>query len=101
MKITTKLAAATIAGFTAQQVARYIVRTNRIFDWRAKRVIVTGGSRGLGLVMARHLADHGARLTISCNASDLEVAAEELRQRGGEVLAVPCDVREREQASTV
>ncbi len=76
--------------------------TKRKFDWRYKRVIVTGGSRGLGLVIARQLADQGARLTIcSRDASDLEVAAEELRQRGGEVLAVPCDVREHVQVESL
>ncbi len=102
MNTTTKLAAATIAGFTALRIAKHIVRTNRTFDWRDKRVILTGGSRGLGLVIARQLVDQGARLTIcSRNQSDLEVAAEELRQRGGSVLAVPCDVREREQVNSL
>lgn len=102
MNVITKLAAATIAGYATLQVARHIVRTNRNFDWRFKRVIITGGSRGLGLVIARQLVDQGARLTIcSRDESDLEVAAEELRQRGGEVLAVPCDVREREQVESL
>ena len=44
MNVTTKLAAATIAGYAALQVARRIARTNRKFDWRYKRVIFTGGS---------------------------------------------------------
>jgi NAD(P)-dependent dehydrogenase (short-subunit alcohol dehydrogenase family) len=102
MNVTTKLAAATIAGFTALQVARHFVRAKRHFDWRAKRVIITGGSRGLGLVIARQLVEHGARITIcSRDASDLEIAAEELRHRGGDVLAVACDVREREQVESL
>ncbi len=86
MNVPSKLAAATIAGFAALQVARHIVRTKRNFDWRYKRVIITGSSRGLGLVIARQLVDQGVRLAIcSRDESDLAVAAEELRQRGGEL----------------
>jgi NADP-dependent 3-hydroxy acid dehydrogenase YdfG len=93
MTVTTKPSAAIIAGCAVLQVARHIVRTNRKVDWRYKRVIFTGGSREFGLVISRQLVDHVARLTIcSRDESDLEVAAAELRQRGGEVLAVSCDI---------
>ena len=53
---------------------------------------MTGGSRGLGLVMARQLIEAGARLAICArDTSELERARTELEQRGGEVLALPCD----------
>jgi NAD(P)-dependent dehydrogenase (short-subunit alcohol dehydrogenase family) len=54
--------------------------------------IVTGASRGLGLALARSLADRGWRLVIDARDGDaLEQAATELRQRT-EVLALPGDV---------
>ncbi len=88
-------AAATGAGI---EVTRAVVRRKRDFDWRSKRVIITGGSRGLGLVIARQLADQGARIAITARSGhDLEVAAIELRNRGAEVIAHPCDVRDRDQ----
>jgi len=38
------------------------------YDFRGKNVLITGGSRGLGLLMARELAARGARLAICAGA---------------------------------
>jgi NAD(P)-dependent dehydrogenase (short-subunit alcohol dehydrogenase family) len=55
--------------------------------------LVTGGSRGLGLAIARDLAGRGGRLVICArDAAALERAAAGLRAGGAEVVAVPCDV---------
>ena len=52
-----------------------------------------GGSRGLGLALARELADAGCRLVIAArDEHDLADAARELAGRGAEVLARRCDV---------
>lgn len=68
------------------------------YDFRGKHVAITGGSRGLGLVMARRLADAGARLSIcSRDPDELARAAAELTARGGRVVAHGCDVTDREQ----
>lgn len=64
----------------------------RIYDLNDKTILIAGGSRGLGLVMARQLVEAGARLAICArDATELEQARTELEQRG-EVLAVPCDM---------
>jgi short-subunit dehydrogenase len=56
-------------------------------------VLITGGSRGLGLEMARQAAARGARVAICGRDVDsLEEARSELARDGTEVLAVPCDV---------
>ncbi len=69
----------------------------RRWSFRGKVVLVTGGSRGLGLLLARQLADEGARLAlVARNAEDLGRAARELRGRGAEVLGLPADVGIRE-----
>ncbi|WP_315791797.1 SDR family oxidoreductase [Fischerella sp. JS2] len=63
------------------------------YNLKGKTVLITGGSRGLGLVMARQLVQKNARLVICArDTSELEKARIDLQQRGGEVLAVPCDV---------
>ena len=52
------------------------------YDFAGKCVVITGGSRGLGLVMARELADEGARIAlIARDDAELARAAEDLRTR--------------------
>jgi NAD(P)-dependent dehydrogenase (short-subunit alcohol dehydrogenase family) len=67
-------------------------------DFKGKAVLITGGSRGLGLVLARQLAAEGALLTlVARDGADLERAAGELALHGAEVQSIVCDVRERTQ----
>src|SRR4051812_1003587 len=55
--------------------------------------IVTGGSGGLGVVIARVLADRGWRLGIGARGAEaLTEAAEALRARGALVIAVAGDI---------
>lgn len=68
------------------------------YDFRFKHVVITGGARGLGLVMARRLADQGAHLSIcSRTAAQVETAAADLKTRTTAVFAAPCDVTDRDQ----
>jgi NAD(P)-dependent dehydrogenase (short-subunit alcohol dehydrogenase family) len=68
------------------------------YTFRGKVVLITGGARGLGLLMARRLAGEGAKLAlVARDEAELRRAAEELRGRGAEVLAFVCDVRDRGQ----
>ena len=63
-----------------------------------KSAIVTGGSRGIGLAIARVLADEGYALTLaSRNAERLEATAAELSAKGYDVQAVVCDVQHDDQ----
>lgn len=72
--------------------------TRRRFSFTGKVVLVTGGSRGLGLLLARQLAAEGARLALVARSpGDLKRAADELRRRGAEVLALPADVGDQAQ----
>lgn len=64
--------------------------------WREKVVLVTGGSTGLGLAIARAFCSAGARVVIAARtAGKLEQAAASLRQGGCDVLAVPADIRQQ------
>src|SRR5207248_11797324 len=70
----------------------------RRFDLNGKVVLITGGSRGLGLVLAREFAAEGARLGLCArDAAELERAKDELEARGAEVFTVTCDVTNRKQ----
>jgi NAD(P)-dependent dehydrogenase (short-subunit alcohol dehydrogenase family) len=93
-----RLALAGGLGAGALGAARAWRRKSRWFSYAGKTAIVTGGARGLGLVLARHLVDAGARVAICARTeADLRAAERELRARGGEVLSIRCDVRDREQ----
>ena len=59
--------------------------------------IVTGGTRGIGLAIARALADDGASVVVSGrDAARLDAAVKDLEARGGAVLAVAADAAKRE-----
>lgn len=63
------------------------------FDPKGKVIAITGGSRGLGLLLARTLAKRGARLALCArDAAELERARAELTFHGAEVLVHTCDV---------
>ncbi|MBD2104979.1 SDR family oxidoreductase [Leptolyngbya sp. FACHB-261] len=70
----------------------------RSYTLSGKTVLLTGGSRGLGLVMARQLVREGAHLAICArNLEELERAQLDLERYGGSVLTVPCDVSDQVQ----
>jgi len=70
------------------------------YDVRGKTVLITGGSRGLGLVLAREWLREGARVVICARQEEeLQRAEADLAQHGGHVLAVPCDVTVPEQVA--
>ncbi|GGK03287.1 hypothetical protein GCM10010123_36510 [Pilimelia anulata] len=57
-----------------------------------KRALVTGGSRGIGLAIARALAAEGADVAIAArDRARLDAAAAALAGRGGRVVAVPVE----------
>jgi NAD(P)-dependent dehydrogenase (short-subunit alcohol dehydrogenase family) len=86
------------AGVGALLGVRAALRKLREFDFNGQTVLITGGSRGLGLVLARELAREGARLSICArDPRELERARADLVARGAEVLAFPCDVTDRAQ----
>lgn len=72
------------------------------FDYAGKVVLVTGGSRGLGLVMARELIHQGAHVVICAREQDeLDRAFHDLAGRGGHVLAIPCDMTQNDQVEAM
>jgi NAD(P)-dependent dehydrogenase (short-subunit alcohol dehydrogenase family) len=88
------------AGAGALAVARALYRRSKEYDLEGKCVLITGGSRGLGLVLARAFADEGARVAICARDNqELERARRDLSARGAQVFAFPCDVTDRAQVA--
>jgi short-subunit dehydrogenase len=79
---------ATLAGITLWRRLRL-----RRHEVRGQVVLITGGSRGLGLALAEEFARLGAKLAICArNEEELQVAHDQLARSGAEVLALHCDV---------
>jgi NAD(P)-dependent dehydrogenase (short-subunit alcohol dehydrogenase family) len=74
----------------------------RYFGVAGLTVVLTGATRGIGLAMSEAFAAAGARLVISSNESDALLAlGTDLNRRGGEVLAVPAEVRSRDELNAL
>ena len=89
-----------VATFGALLAARTWQR-RAAYDFKGKSVLITGGSRGLGLVMARELAHEGAKLTlVARDEEELDRATRDIRARqpSAAVTAVSADVRRRYDA---
>ena len=90
------------AGVGAVALARQAVRKRRVFSLHGKTALITGGSRGLGLEIAKRLADAGARVALCArNLEELRHAEAELKNRGGEVFILPLDVSDREAVESI
>jgi NAD(P)-dependent dehydrogenase (short-subunit alcohol dehydrogenase family) len=77
-------------------VLRFI-RTAR-YPLRDKIALITGGSRGLGLVLARHICAQGGSVAlIARDSEELARAKADLAPRGGAVLTVECDLLDARQ----
>lgn len=73
--------------------AAQLIRSRRALDFAGRTVLITGGSRGLGLILARLFSDEGAKLALLArDESELARAKTELETSGPQVLTITCDV---------
>ena len=97
MRTWLKLASFTASMSAGVAVARNLVRAARTIDVAGKTIVITGGSRGLGLVLARGLIQRGARVAICArDAAEVDRARTHLAELGGDVFAATCDVSDRD-----
>lgn len=97
-----KVATWTIGGAAALVAARSVLRKLTEYDLSGKSVLITGGSRGLGLELAREFARQGARVVICARDPDeLAVAHVELLQQGYTALALPYDLTDQKQVEAL
>jgi NAD(P)-dependent dehydrogenase (short-subunit alcohol dehydrogenase family) len=93
-----RLLIVTGAALAAAYAARVALRHSRYLPIRDRVTLITGGSRGLGLLLAREAAKRGARIAICArDEEELSRARDELLDRGADVLAVQCDITNRAQ----
>jgi citronellol/citronellal dehydrogenase len=72
---------------------------------KGKTIFITGGSRGIGLAIAKRAAADGANIVIAAKTTEphpklpgtIHTAAAEIEAAGGQALAVQADIREEDQ----
>jgi short-subunit dehydrogenase len=98
VSIQTKAVLWGLAGLGAWAATKAVLAQKRKIDFRGKTVVITGGSRGLGLELARLLAEEGANLGICARDEDeLDRAQAELQQYGSSIYAQACDITDKNQ----
>src|SRR3954453_21504352 len=63
-----------------------------LFDLTGKFALVTGGTRGIGMMIARGLLQAGARVVISSRNAETCAEAQQLLSEFGDVRAIPADL---------
>jgi short-subunit dehydrogenase len=87
---------ATVAG--AALVGRYVFNQMRTADISGSVVLITGGTSGLGYLLARAFGREGCRLVVCARDEDeLRTVYEDLLGQGFDVLTLQCDVADRSQ----
>lgn len=81
----------------AALTAAYLHQKRRgFYSFNHRVVVITGGSRGLGLALARKFADEGSHVALLARDwEELERAQRDLIERGAQQpMIVQCDVRD-------
>lgn len=69
-----------------------------LFDLTGKVALITGSTKGIGLAIARRMAEQGARVVISSrNQGACDEVAADIRAQGGDALALACNINYKEQ----
>ena len=72
--------------------------TKKLFKLDGKVAIITGSSKGIGLAIARGLAEHGANIVLSSrNQESLDVQVNQLKKDGLNAVAHSCHVGDENQ----
>jgi NAD(P)-dependent dehydrogenase (short-subunit alcohol dehydrogenase family) len=95
------LAFTAAAGGLVYWAGKRLARMGRRFDPRGRNVLITGGSRGLGLVLAREWAARGANIAVLArNEEELNRVTDEFTHRDVKFVAITCDITHREDAES-
>ena len=101
--VRTKLVIGMAAGFGSWWALNRLARARRRIDLRGRTALVTGGSRGLGLAIAREFMSQGANVAICArDEKELKLAEKDLAARGrGRVQTIVCDLTKPDEIKSM
>jgi len=68
-----------------------------LFDLTGKVAVITGSSRGIGRSIALNMASHGAKVVVSSRKADAcEAVVNEIKAAGGEAIAIPANISDKQ-----
>jgi short-subunit dehydrogenase len=92
----------TLMGTCIFLATKSLTRKKVEFDFSEKTILITGGSRGLGLTMAKMFLQKKAKVAICARDRDeLDLAEKELLKIGSSVMAITCDVTKKDQVKAM
>ena len=72
------------------------------FDLTGKVAIITGSGKGIGLSIAKGLAENGAKLVINSRKQNVvDAIAEEFKKAGVEVIGITCHIGDAERDDSI
>jgi NAD(P)-dependent dehydrogenase (short-subunit alcohol dehydrogenase family) len=87
-----------VGGLGAALAARKLMQQTRMADLRGQIAFISGGSRGLGFLLAREFARAGCLIAICArDEEELSRAKSDLERTGATVFTVVCDVTDQQQ----
>ena len=93
-----KLGLYTLALAAGGAVTMNVLRSKRRIELKDRVVFITGGSRGLGLILAHAFIEEGARVAFCArNQKEIDRATEQLSFEGAKVHGYRCDVSKRDE----
>ncbi len=100
--MTARTAMRTAGLLAGAALASYAVRRARQLDLPGRTALIVGGSRGLGLLIARELGLQGVRVTLAArDAAELDAARADLIARRIDASVRVCDVSDRAEAGAL
>lgn len=97
-----RMGAVALAAGALAVAGREIYRRSREVELAGSVALVTGGSRGLGFLIAEELVRQGCKVVICArDLRELENARAKLERSGSSILAIPCDVGDQAQVEAM
>lgn len=97
-KLVNKITSYSVLAIGTYLVGKSIMRTFNKFPLSNKVVLITGGARGLGIILARQMAEEEAKIVICGRTEEsLHAASEDLNPIIKNHIAIQCDITDKQQ----